>query len=532
FFLRAIEAIDLMELLTLEGVDGEFANMVRPPLSEVVQERMEARFREKPREEWLRILHEHGVPRGPVGRRDEWFRDETVAANEMRLEFEHPELGKVELPGVPIKLTDTPGEVRHIPGPGCRVEAADVWAEPAPQPAPADDAAANESGGPLAGIRILDLGAFIAGTYAPTVLANFGADVIKIEPPSGDPFRPYGLGFIGYNLGKRSLALDLKHPEGRAAFEDLVRNADVVLDNFRLGVRERLGIDYASLSAINPRIITCSVTGYGPEGPLAADPGFDPILQARSGMMAAQGGDDEPVFHQIPINDTGTAMTAAFGILAALHARERTGRGQEVHTCLANQTIMFQSGEVTWYEGRPPAPTGGRDFIGSTALRRFYRCSDGWLAIAATEPAHFHAVVAALGHHEWAGRYVAERALEEPAQGALGTAIADALAALPVGEAVDRLLLAGAPAAPAVSRNDMFRDPHLQANRLFQQFDDPTFGQVTTVRAYADWGRSQGGFPGPAPKCGEHSRQVLREFGFDDARIDALVSAGAVAEGG
>lgn len=538
FFIKALEAIDRLDLLALDGVDGEIGNMLKPEIALSVIAELEARFREKPRDEWLRILHEHGVPRGPVGTREEWFRGETVAANEMHVEFDHPVHGRVELPGVSAKLTETPGAVRWIPGPDAQIDAAKAWQDvTAPPPAPRATQPPIPPGppsprrGPLAGVRILDLGAFIAGTYAPTFLANFGADVVKIEPTTGDPFRAYGLGFIGYNLGKRSLAIDLKSEAGREAFLELVRHSDAVLDNFRVGVRERLGIDYASLAAVNPRIITCSATGYGPVGPLAADPGFDPLLQARSGMMAAQGGDDEPVFHQIPVNDTATALTSAFGILAALHARERTGRGQEVFTSLANQTVMFQSGELTTYPGAPKPPRGGRDFLGLFALRRFYRCADGWLAIGATQPAHFHGLAKALGHTEWAGRIVAEAALAEPGNGDLAAQIAAAIAPLARSDALDRLLTEHVPAAPAADRFEMFDHGYLHDNGMFQETTDHVLGAITTVRAYAEWGRSRTGFALPgAPGMGEHSRAVLADFGFDEQRIEALLAAGVVAQ--
>lgn len=361
FFLKALEALDLLHVMALEGIDGEFTNLMKPPGAQLVQEILEAKFAEQPRDYWMQLLHDAGVPRGPVGIREEWFRSETIAINEMRIELDHPELGRVEMPGVSVKLADTPGSVRGFAADTTADDVLASWpARVQPQVGPMAFASLGPARGPLAGVRVLDLGAFIAGTFAPTVLANFGADVIKVEPIDGDPFRPYGFLFYGHNLGKRSLAIDLKHPAGRAVFDELVRQSDVVLDNFRLGVRERLGIDYASLSKVNPRIITCSVNAFGTVGPLAADPGFDPLLQARSGMMAAQGGmraegvEEEPVFHQLAVNDTATAMMAAFGMQVALHARERTGRGQEVLTCLANQTILFQSGELTWYEGRPP----------------------------------------------------------------------------------------------------------------------------------------------------------------------------------
>lgn len=531
FFLKALEAIDCIDLLAEPGIEGEFLNLFRAPGNEIAMARLEARFRERPRDEWLRILHEAGVPRGPVGIREEWFRDSTVAANEMRLEFDHPSLGRVEIPGLPVKLEATPAAVRWLPGtPAAALPTAPPWPTRPAAAAPPAFPAAPSHARPLANVRILDLGAFIAGTFAPTVLANFGADVIKVEPTAGDPFRPYGLIFLGHNLGKRSIALDMKSDAGRRLFLDLVRQSDVVLDNFRTGVRERLGIDYASLAAVNPRIITCSVTGYGPKGPLAADPGFDPLLQARSGMMAAQGGIDEPVFHQIAVNDTATAMAAAFGIQAALHAREATGRGQEVHTCLANQTILFQSGELVSFEARPPAPTGGRDYIGQSALHRYYQCADGWIALAAREPCHFHEVCAALGHTEWAGRFIAEKALAEPAEGPLADLVAGALSAMPRAEALDRLLLRGVPAAPAIRHDELFSDPWLAAHDFFQRLDDPQFGEVTTVRSYADWSRSLGGFPSAAPAIGQHSVEVLREFGFEEARIAALIAAGTVVQ--
>ncbi|MFN0095321.1 MAG: CaiB/BaiF CoA transferase family protein, partial [Dehalococcoidia bacterium] len=370
--------------------------------------------------------------------------------------------------------------------------------------------------------------AFIAGTFAPTVLANFGAEVIKVEPLDGDPFRPYGLNFIGHNLGKRSLALDLKHPEGRAVFEELVRQADVVLDNYRLGVRERLRVDYATLAAINPRIITCSVTGYGPKGELAKDPGFDPLMQARSGMMWAQGGADEPVFHQIAVNDTATAMVAAFGIQAAIHAREKTGRGQEVTTCLANQSVLFQWGEVTWYEGRTPSPVGGRDFIGESAVRRFYRCADGWLCLACTTPQHFHQTCIALGRPDLAARTIAEKARSEPNDGALATALAEIFAGMTRDEAVDRLRSRDVPAAPSLTPAEVFADPWLRENAHLQESEYPLFGPITTVRGYGRFSRTPGGFAYPAPMPGEHSLDILAEFGIDAVRVARLVELGVV----
>ena len=525
FFLKALDTLGLMDLMALEGVEGELTNLWQPPFNQIAFEALDKRFAEKPREEWLHILREAGVPRAPVGTQDEWFHSETITLNEMRLEFEHPKFGRVELPGLPVKLSATPGSVEHL------MQDAKPDALPAHTPAVSvteSTPALERPGGPLAGVRVLDLGAFIAGTFANTILANFGADVIKVEGHEGDPFRTYGLSFAGHNRGKRGLDIDLKSAAGREAFYDLVRASDVVLDNFRVGVRERLGIDYETLRKINPRIVSCSVTGYGTEGPLSQDPGFDPLVQARSGMMQAQGGSDEPVFYQIAVNDSASAMIAAFGVVVALLAREHTGVGQNVETCLANQSILCQSGELTWYEGRPANPTGGRDCLGVTALQRLYECADGWIAMACTAPEQFGQVAAALGHAEWAGRMTAERALIERPEGALATLVSATLAEMPRGEALDRLLARGVPAVPALRIDEFFEDPWVNASGYFDAYEHPQFGPVRSPHGFAEWGRTHSAFAYCAPLLGEHSFEVLRDCGFDDARIEALHGAGVI----
>ena len=160
-----------------------------------------------------------------------------------------------------------------------------------------------------------------------------------------------------------------------------MRTSDVVVDNFRRGVTERLGIDYESLRKVNPNIITVSVMGFGPTGPLAGEPGFDPVLQARGGLMAAQGGDDEPVFHTVAVNDEASGLMSAFATVTALYARARTGRGQHVWTSLANQSVVTQSGELTTWRGRAPMPLGDRDCPGSrpcTASTRVRMAGSPW----------------------------------------------------------------------------------------------------------------------------------------------------------
>ncbi|HZZ90901.1 MAG TPA: CoA transferase, partial [Caulobacteraceae bacterium] len=311
FFQRALDAMGLTGI--------ELGVEVFP---DSVTEAIEARFREKPRDEWLEILRAADVPVGPVCRREDWLRSELIANNDMRVVIEHPKLGPVEMPGLPIKLSATPGSVRGLMRDAIPGEVDGFAAAQQPAADTADQI--SDGAGPLAGLRVLDLGTVIAGAYCNAILANLGAEVVKVESADGDPWRDRGVGFTAYNRGKRGLVVDLKQPAGREAFLDLAREADVVLDNYRLGVRDRLGIGHADVQAVNPRLVSGSVTTYGSRGEETKRPGFDPLLQARSGLMQAQGGDgDEPVFHIIAVNDFASAATASFGVIAALYARLR-----------------------------------------------------------------------------------------------------------------------------------------------------------------------------------------------------------------
>ena len=512
FFQRAIQAMDLTVAL---------AEDVFP---EDVTAAMEARFRQKPRDEWLEILRAADVPAGPVCRREAWLASELIANNDMRVVMQDAERGAIEMPGVPVKLAKTPGSVRHL---AQSASEADVraFAKPTASAPPAAAAPKPSTSGPLAGVKVLDLGTVIAGAYASAILANLGADVIKVESADGDPWRDRGVGFTAYNRGKRGLVIDLKQPAGREVFLDLARQADVVLDNYRLGVRDRLGVGHQDVMAVNPRAISCSITTYGSHGEETRRPGFDPLLQARSGMMAAQGGDhDEPVFHVIAVNDFASAAMAAFGVIAALNARERTGAGQVMETSLTAQSAMFQSGELTTWPGAPPGPKGSRDCVGLAALDRFYPCTDGWIVVACRNADEAVALAGALGHPEWAREF---EMMAEPRDGALAARLAQTLAGTSVAETLTALVGAGVRAAPVRKGDEILSDPWLWANDFFDQVRETPFGPVTN-RPYAHFSRSQSGYDRPEPGLGEHSFEVLADYGIDGERIAQLADAGVV----
>jgi crotonobetainyl-CoA:carnitine CoA-transferase CaiB-like acyl-CoA transferase len=513
FFERAVDALKLRERIAGEAPMIDAGGLI------------ERVFREKPRAEWLAILAAHDVPAAPVSDRADWLNSGPMVDNALRLTFDHPELGLVEMPGVPIRLADTPGSVRGLMR-EASAEELRAFAQPSAAPSPSG----GEARPPLAGVKVLDLGTVIAGAYASCILANFGADVIKIESAEGDPFRPFGPGFTNHNRGKRGLGLNLKDPEGRAAFIDLARGADVVVDNYRLGVRRRLGIDYEVLRGVNPRIISASINAYGSTGPEAHLPGFDPLLQARSGMMAAQGGPgEEPVFHSVAINDVATAAVTAFGVIAALNAREVTGLGQNVETCLAAQSALFQSAALTTWPGAPAPPAGERDCIGFSALDRYYACADGWITLGLTTRGQAAALEAALGGDRWVQRF--PDILSQPRRGELAQEIAGTLGARRRSDVLGALAEAGVPATPVFRGDEARGEEWLWESGFFELRRHPAWGDMIASRAFADFSRGGAGFTRLDADLGEHTVEVLREFGFDIERIRRLAEARVIFRG-
>jgi crotonobetainyl-CoA:carnitine CoA-transferase CaiB-like acyl-CoA transferase len=470
-------------------------------------------FATRTRDEWLEALQANDVPCAAVGRREAWFACAAVAEAGLREVFAHPTLGEVAMPGPPAKLSATPAVIQGLPAP---VASLPSW-EPRPLPAARPATAA-----PLAGLRVLNLGTVIAGAYAGTILGNLGADVAKVEPREGDPFRSDGPGFLTYNRGVRGLGLDLKTPAGRELFHDLAKTADVVIDNYRLGVRNRLGIGYAALKAVNPRLISCSINAYGETGARAALPGFDPLLQSEGGMMAAQGGADDPILHTIAVNDVATAGVVAASIIAAVNARERTGEGQEVLTSLLAQSLLFQLDETVSYAGRPPADQGGLDCLGVRALHRYYACADGWIGLVCETQASAAALGRALGVA------IPPDALAQPREGDLASRLAADLAGRPHAQVLDALLAVGVAAAPVLRGAEALESEWLWGNGCLEAWEHPRLGPAIGVRGFADLARTPGGFRCPTPDLAEHSVELLTDWGIAPERIEALVASGAV----
>jgi crotonobetainyl-CoA:carnitine CoA-transferase CaiB-like acyl-CoA transferase len=282
---------------------------------------------------------------------------------------------------------------------------------------------------------------------------------------------------------------------------------------------ERLGIGWERLSAENPRLVHTSITGYGSTGPLASLPGFDPVFQARSGLMLAQGG-DEPVFYLIAYNDYMAGTLGALATVAALVARERTGRGQRIDLSLFRTSYVAQAAHMIAYRGRPAPSTGGRDYLGPAAARRLYACRDGWVCIAVQDAAQ----AAALGRLAGA----ATLALDDPPDGAAAAAVAALLAQEEPAAALARLAAAGVPAAPCLAFDEVFADPYLLAAGAITTQQHPTFERLELPGPFLQLEKTPIVYRRSAPLLGADGPTVLAELGYPEARIGKLVAAGVV----
>jgi crotonobetainyl-CoA:carnitine CoA-transferase CaiB-like acyl-CoA transferase len=318
------------------------------------------------------------------------------------------------------------------------------------------------------------MSSYISGPVTSTILQDFGATVYKIEAPAGDPFRLAGASYSSMNRDKAHAVIDLKTDGGREQFHRLAGRADVVIDNTREGVAAQLGVSYQDLRGSNEKIIRCGIGAWG-EGSLRSSPGFDPLLQSRSGLMTAQGGPGAPTIQAVPIHDKATATLSALGVLLALLERTRSHLGQEVLTTLARTSVSFQAAEFTSFADRPPTLQGNPAFLGEAEVHRLYRCSDGWIAAGAGAAA----IATTLARDGSSGA-------SDPAAGVVSSA-ETALANLTVGFAIDQLALAGIPAVRAISRLTLFDDPALLESGLFFRVSDPDFGEITAVRSFAQW---------------------------------------------
>jgi formyl-CoA transferase len=385
--------------------------------------------------------------------------------------------------------------------------------------------------GALEGIRVLDVTQVMAGPFCAMQLCDMGADVIKVEPPEGDSTRRMAgaagtdsPGFNAVNRGKRGIVLDLKSAPGRDAFRRLLRRTDILIENYRPGVMRGFGLDYASLAAEYPALIYASISGYGQTGPDAGKGGFDLIAQGVSGLMSVTGeAGRPPVKVGVPLTDLGAALFALSAILAALHYRGRTGRGQHIDTSLVEAGIALSVWESAEYfaEGVIPGPLGSahRMFAPYQAIR----CADGYITLGSANDRLFERLCALLGHAEWVAEPdYANATLRVRNRAALAERIERITVEHTRAHWLARFEAAGIPCGPINNYAEAYADPQIRAREMVVEIDHPTLGRVRTAGSAIKMSETPPVVARPAPLLGQHTREVLREVGCSDAEISAI----------
>lgn len=397
------------------------------------------------------------------------------------------------------------------------------------------------STGPLAGLRVLELSQIMSGPTCGLLLADLGAEVIKIEKlPGGDDSRGYrdpqvngvSAPFMMLNRHKRGMALNLKHARGRELLRGLVKNADVLVENFRLGTMDKLGLGYESLAAINPALIYCAITGYGRTGPYADKGGFDLIAQGFAGLMSVTGEPGRPpVKGGNAVSDMNAGILATVGILAAYIHRLKTGQGQIVDTSLADAALQqtYWHAAVWFATQRSPQPTGSAHLL--TAPYQAFEASDGWINVGGANQANWERICEVLGHPEWR---------EDPRFASNSDRMAH------LGELVERINAvvrtrsraewqsafdaAGVPAGPVHTIGEALSHPQTLARGMVVETVHPQAGPTRGVGCPIHFSATPTPASTPAPLLGQHTRELLREAGYGDAEIDGLLAEGVVAQ--
>ncbi|HEY7760936.1 MAG TPA: CoA transferase [Burkholderiales bacterium] len=390
--------------------------------------------------------------------------------------------------------------------------------------------------GALAHLRIVDLSQVRAGPTCVRQFADFGADVIKVESPPGSGRSDLMIGsrtgadMLNLHRNKRSITLDLKSEGGKGVLRKLVERADVVVENFRPDVKHRLGIDYASLAEINPRVILASISGFGQDGPYRDRPGFDQIAQGMSGLMSVTGYPDGPPTRVgAAVADVAAGLFAALGIMTALLERERSGKGQWVQSSLLHAGIALMDFQAARYliGGEVPKPVGN-DHPTSMPTST-YPTRDGYLNVAASGQAMWKTLCTTLGREDLLQRpEFADEAGRSRNRAALNVELSSALRTRNNSEWIERLNAAGIPCGPIYRVDEVFADPQVQHLGVATPVPHPQLGEIRVVGNAVRLSRTPAHLVTPLPDAGAHTDEVLEELGYTGAQIEALRRDGAI----
>lgn len=383
----------------------------------------------------------------------------------------------------------------------------------------------NHQNLPLQGIRVLDVSQVMAGPFACMLLADMGADVIKVEPPTGDQTRgamgfkmkgPDSMGFLNMNRNKRSLTIDLKSDEGREAFYELAKTADVIVENYRPGAVQRLRVDYETIKAINPKIVYVSISGFGQSGPWANRPGFDLMAQAMSGIMSVTGYKGEkPVKAGVPVADIGCALFAVYGLLSAYIGAQRTGQGQHIDASLFDAAMAFSIWDMSeyWGTGVPPAPLGTSNKM--SAPYQAVKARDGYFVMGATNQRLWSSLCTLLQRPDLIDHPdFATVALRLKNREALIDALESEFGKRDSSDWIDTMLAAGIPAGPILSYPEAFEGEHGTHRRMCIDIDHPIEGKVKNIGFPVKMLGTPQQVRRHPPLLGEHNDEILAEIGW------------------
>jgi crotonobetainyl-CoA:carnitine CoA-transferase CaiB-like acyl-CoA transferase len=392
--------------------------------------------------------------------------------------------------------------------------------------------------GPLTGVRVLDLTTVVMGPYATQILADFGADVIKVEPPDGDvmrfawPFRNPGMGsiYLNVNRNKRSVVLDLKQPAARDACLVLAKKCDVLVYNIRPQAMGRLKLGYEDVKAANPKIIYVGCFGYSQRGPYAARAAYDDLIQGASGLpwLLQKQGAPEPRYAPMIVADRSVGQQVASAVSAALYYREKTGQGQRVDVPMWEHLLQIVLGDhLGGYTFEPQHGEPGYARI-LTPDRRPYETSDGYVCALIYTNKQWKSFLDIIGKPEILARpeYATQEARSKNYRQSYAM-IAEELKRRTTAFWLEALERGDIPVQRMNSLDDIVADPHLKAIGYLQTVEHPSEGRIKTLAVPSEWSESQPEYRRHAPRLGEHTREVLRDAGFSDQKIDSLIESGA-----
>jgi crotonobetainyl-CoA:carnitine CoA-transferase CaiB-like acyl-CoA transferase len=382
-------------------------------------------------------------------------------------------------------------------------------------------------------MKVLDFSTFIAGPLGAMALSDLGADVIKVEPINGEGARLIPFLFLGGNRGKRGLAIDVKKRAGGRIMERLLQRSDVVVHNMRVGVAERMGIDYETARKLRPDVIYVHSAAYGSSGPDALKPGFDPLFQSMSGTTARQGaGSDRPVFLRTPVCDDTNGMLLAAAVLMALYHRDRTGQGQKVDLSLLNTGALVNSDEFMRYRGKQERPLADRDLYGLSAVYRLYKTAAGWIFLACGQPEEWELLKKSLGGPWPECQIPFDTAnARHPWNHELCRDLSAEFARRRAGEWEQQLVERGVPCVKVAEDNQegVFLNPQLLALGAVDRKGHPHFTDLEQPGVQVQFSETPPADRPAAPLLGQHTLEVLRELGFDDREIAEMEGTGCIA---